>query len=565
MTAEKPPPSPSIKKIRARKASNLERSIMLRREANLTASSGQLDLTTTGRPRPKSSPKTVSFAACIEEIPLSPRSFSSDTSLHTLRHQPADGTWGSRAYVPGSGIEKPLTESKSRDDSISGSESIESISKFEKSETVWFETNQLDTKENLKSLGSGHTQTYLDTNLNKQAEALLKAKLFEEESRRYGVNYFDISAANEDGDDHQSITKSVIVDDNAILNTRTVDHSEKNKLEPRFQGDGRATLEKYVPTSPISEPDDPANKSTTKRESLKQESQTGFDEYINRSQEIHSNPMYAESQHSNRTRDSNMTSETPALPDARLAASCESESMTSAQQPIFHQSIYDFYDKDEMTFPPVEESRKRLPHDRAFRPAHFQSSSSLRRLGTAQSRPSKDSPSKPRAVLRPRKATIILRPHLAPRQGDLYRSGGLGVSTATTPSNIGSRSTWDYDHLDDRWFPESHRLGSSADLNREMSRVRKFHDCRRLPNTGGRGTHEIDGNGPIQTRVLFNKNGWFPVSTTGAQKLKYGEISSRIKRHWHDQWYREVTERNAKSEVKEKVKICILFLKKVTN
>ncbi|GFS10599.1 hypothetical protein ElyMa_004813100 [Elysia marginata] len=192
-------------------------------------------------------------------------------------------------------------------------------------------------------------------------------------------------------------------------------------------------------------------------------------------------------------------------------------------------SIYDHYYEDEMSFPFTKESRqyradRRVDWRRKFLGFH----------------PIKE-PGQPRALWRPNKSVIVFQPH---QTGRMETKVPDPVQVAL-PKWRSDHQT--YSEYDERYFPSQHKLSTSSDLNQEMKRVMKFHNCRAIPKIEPESTQD-----ETQPHLFFNCHGWFPRSTTGAMQAKYRDTLANVKRQWYNKWHDEVTYRNAVNEPRKR-------------
>ncbi|RUS69500.1 hypothetical protein EGW08_022740, partial [Elysia chlorotica] len=198
--------------------------------------------------------------------------------------------------------------------------------------------------------------------------------------------------------------------------------------------------------------------------------------------------------------------------------------------PDYQGSVYDYYYKDEMTFPTP-------PHYVPKRGRGARRANSRRRCQVFE--PPGEETEKPRVLWRPHRGVIFFQPD---------SNVGGPPDFAPTPQSMKMGVQFpDWECLEGGGFPSYHRLSSSSDLNREMKMAMRYHNCRQLPKIGA--SEKVD---TIEPHLYFHTHGWFPRSTTGMMHLKYRENLSQVKRYWYETWNRETTFRNAVKESSKK-------------
>ena len=460
--SEKPPPAPNPHKPAIRKSNCNTSDTSTPKHSSLAKR----------RPRPKSSPKSVSFASRHEEIPPRASISSTEMNVQFLKCQL------DRLSV--------YSDDSSTDMKSETQGQSENVTKYHA--TLDLKHEELDGKsygdgsvpeKGFTNSDSEHgSSTDLDLNLNKQAERLSKASALD-----------DINTEEREG---AAITNSFRPKEEIIENepsnvpyensTDTHQHSlfESNEINSKQDH----TFSEVVPLTQEKSEDvkDTITKTTGDTTKLQEYSDAGLD-YSKDSPEqklISDKGKYVApvppSFNGPEVSEAVVTSDRS---DSSITNPAKTEEVR--QTPDYQGSIYDYYYKDEMTFPSLSTQHHHLhPKGRLIKHRH-------------------------RAELwRPHRATIYFQPQ-PEADGPYY------TPEATAPMGWGAQlplgaklpPKWEHLEYDDRCFPVQHNLQTSSDLNREMKRVMRFHDCRKLPKIP-----ETESDDQYKSRLFFNTHGW---------------------------------------------------------
>ena len=472
VVSKKPPPaprkSPCEKKTNALKMTH----------SDIPMSS---NLTEERHPRSVSSLKSASSDSRDKKISSPGSVSSSETNLHLLTSSTEHlGRCGDnvlnapKSYSETSGDNRRNTRDFSSPEFVHPDVKEKSVRKGE-----------FDSKERYELQNSKHQSvTDLDQNLNKQIETLNKTKVFEEVAENaLGTNdvksfiYSDESAKYD-------IIKSP-------TRYKNVSTSENNKTFRKVNGN--------LPDVPcVQEHSKLTDNSTTKTTEVSSNQMTCPDEKAVNKKELTQEQSRLETNRSltiNGTSSEYSESDVEPVGSSTSIANFKGANLQNPNvvkclegprlTPGYQGSVYDYYYKDEMTFPSVPE----IPKYGGVRPLKFPH----RCLGHKSSRVKT---AQPRVLRRPHRGIIFFQPHS-------FLNGDSSATMANEAMKWRARYK-DWEDRDGDFFPSYHRLQSSADLNRHMKMVMRFHNCRELPKIG---TNE-ERRDPIQPRLFFNSHGW---------------------------------------------------------
>lgn len=455
--------------------------------------------------RPKSCVKSVTFNTHHEVIPPPLSKSSSLTNIHLPNlhvHNFRNNSEGytSKTHETDSDNEKYYVDTTKRHDFINSKTDIN--------------RNIVNKKDVLSSKGfrdfNDDNSQNSDLNLNKQVDAFPKVKVLEDfiEEQHLGNamqgNFIDNEQRLVHGFGH------------------SVEKYHNGSLKPLFQNESASKRNRQQMKEA---------QSNQEQNKLKDEELTGESAKASCKTETHSSKETAED-----CGDDDESSWGPNCPHASTTNLAALPDVQPRGIPDFSEysqnpmhlpgSLYNYYYTDEMSFTP---HREPMPYQGGIRCIN-------RRAKCLHFRPPKRV-RPPRIALQPHRSVLVFQP-----QRGMDRScEALGVfQTATQPMQWSGAYQSDFE-LDDRYFPSYHNLSSSADLNREMKRVMRFHNCRNMPNMASESIEDQLRN---PAHVFFNSHGWFPQSTTGMMKAKYRDTIANIQRQWYHQWYQEVTTRN---------------------